>query len=112
MNRRTKVLVSTVGALVLGLGGAASAYAVQHQDRALPRTSIAGMAVGGQTQSEIATALSSRAEQVRITLVTPAGTRTASLVHGAPPPGCTPARCWCWRRWWRRCIGASRFPRH
>ena len=81
MNRRTKVLVSTVGALVLGLGGAASAYAVQHQDRALPRTSIAGMAVGGQTQSEIATALSSRAEHVRITLVTPAGTRTASLAE-------------------------------
>ena len=79
MNRRTKALVSAVGALVLGLGGAGAAYAVQHQDRALPRTTVAGIAVAGQTQDEIGDAVQAKVDQVRLTLVTPSGTRTASL---------------------------------
>ena len=50
MKRRTKVLVSVGTAVALGLGGAGAAYAVQHQDRALPHTSIAGLDVGGRVR--------------------------------------------------------------
>ena len=79
MKRRTKVLVSVGTAMALGLGGAGAAYAVQHQDRALPHTSIAGLDVGGRSQSDISDTLATRAGAVRLTVVTPAGTRTASL---------------------------------
>ncbi len=79
MIRRSKVLVSTVAALALGVGGAGTAYALQHQSRALPRTSIAGADVGGQSQAEMTAALEARVEGVRLTLVTPTGSRTASL---------------------------------
>lgn len=79
MIRRTKVLAASAAALVVVLGGAGTAYAVQHQDRALPHTSIAGMDVGGQTLAEVTDAVQAKADGARLTLVTPEGSRTASL---------------------------------
>lgn len=81
MMRRTKLLVSAVAALAVGLGTAGTAYAVQHQDRALPRTSIAGLDVAGKTQAQIASALRDRSAQVRLTVRTPSGSRTATLAQ-------------------------------
>ena len=79
MIMRTKVLAATAATLVVIVGGAGTAYAVQHQDRALPHTSIAGMNVSGQTLAEITRTISAKVDGVRLTLVTPEGSRTASL---------------------------------
>ena len=79
MIRRTKVLATTAAATVVIVGGASAAYAVQHQDRALPRTSIAGVDVGGKTLAQVAGAVRAKADGVRVTVVTPQGRTTASL---------------------------------
>lgn len=79
MIMRTKVLAATAATLVVVLGGAGTAYAVQHQDRALPHTSIAGMDVSGQTLAEVTDAVQAKADGVRLTLVTPQGSTMASL---------------------------------
>lgn len=79
MVRRTKVVVASVAALVVVVGGAGTAYAVQHQDRALPHTSIAGMEVGGQTLAQVTRAVQAKADAARLTVVTPQGSTTTSL---------------------------------
>ena len=79
MIMRTKVLAATAATLVVVLGGAGTAYAVQHQDRALSHTSIAGMDVSGESLAEITDAVRAKADGVRLTLVTPQGSKTASL---------------------------------
>ncbi|MEO7071209.1 MAG: L,D-transpeptidase family protein [Nostocoides sp.] len=79
MIRRTKVLAATAAALVVVLGGAGTAYALQNQDRALPHTSIAGMDVGGKTLAGVTDAVQAKVDRVRLTLLTPEGSKTASL---------------------------------
>lgn len=81
MKKSSRVALVVVAALALVSGGAATAYAAHYQDRALPGSQVAGVDVAGLTRAEVASALTKRAEAVKITVNTPSGVRAASLAQ-------------------------------
>lgn len=79
MNKRRRVIVAALTAVVLSLGAGATAYAAHYQDRALPGTQVAGMDVGGQTKDEVAAALASRLAATTVTVNAEGKTQTTTL---------------------------------
>lgn len=79
MKRRTKALVATAVAVPVALGGGAVGYAAYYQDRALPRSSVVDVAVGGMTRSQVSDAVQRRVDKASVEITSPAGSVTVPL---------------------------------
>lgn len=62
LNRAQWIFLS-VAAVIILVGGSATAYAFHYSNRYLPKTVVGGVAIGGMTQSEAASALANRTQQ-------------------------------------------------
>ncbi len=71
--------MATALAVPLVLAGGTAAYAVHYQDRALPRTSVVGIDIGGMTRTEVADALRARVDAAVIEVTASGSTHDASL---------------------------------
>ncbi|MBM6406018.1 L,D-transpeptidase/peptidoglycan binding protein [Phycicoccus sp. CSK15P-2] len=76
--RRNALLAGAI-ALPMALGGVGTAYAAHYQDRALPGSSLGGVAVGGMTREQVADVVRQRVEAATVTIRSGAETRTESL---------------------------------
>jgi lipoprotein-anchoring transpeptidase ErfK/SrfK len=82
MKTRRKVLLTITVMLLVVLGGASTAYAAYFSDRALPRTTVGGIAVTGMTRDEVAAAVQARFDDVAVTLQTTGGATRAEPLEG------------------------------
>lgn len=70
MKTRSRSLVIVTVMLFVVLGGSGTAYAAYFSDRALPRTTVAGLSVQGMTRAEVAEVVRERFADVSLVLQT------------------------------------------
>lgn len=73
------MILGVIAGLVVAGGAGTAAYASYFQDRALPRVSVLGETITGQTREELAETITQRADQVELTVDVDGRTTTYGL---------------------------------